>query len=248
MAQKFYTEFNFTVAITVKLKCINYHIRGKHLFGMSLLKYFLYKSKCSSLPVVLPTSVPSLSNGELVAVNACVEKVITTPEAASRGKYNCYTHEERAAIGRYAAETGPTQAARHFSEKLKMKISEPTARNFKEEYLKKLQEITVIAKQPCSSGSSTTSIVKALPTKTQGRPLLLGEELDKCVQNLQEIGDVVNTAIVTGAAIRIVSAQNCALLLENGGHISITRGWAKSILHRMNYVKRKGSNAGKVSF
>ena len=126
-----------------------------------------------------------------------------------------------------------------------MKISEPTARKFKEEYLKKLQEIT---KQPCSSGSSTTSIpveVKALLTKTQGRPLLLGEELDKCVQdyikNLREIGGVINTAI------GIVSARNCALLLENGGHISITRGWAKSILHRMNYVKRKGSNAGKVS-
>ena len=98
---------------------------------MSLLKYFSYKSKCSSLPVVLPTSVPSLSSGELVTVNACVEKVIATPEVASRGKYNRYTPEERAAIGRYAAENGPTQAARHFSEKLKMKISEPTARKFK---------------------------------------------------------------------------------------------------------------------
>ena len=212
---------------------------------MSLLKYFSYKSKYSSLPVVLPTSVPSLSSGELVTVNACVEKVIATPELASRGKYNRYKPEERAAIGRYAAENGPTRAARHFSEKLKMKISEPTARKFKEEYLKKLQEIT---KQPCSSGSSTTSIpveIKGLPTKTQGRPLLLGEELDKCVQdyikNLREIGGVVNTAI------GIVSARNCTLLLENGGHISITRGWTKSILHRMNFVKRKGSNAGKVS-
>ena len=173
-----------------------------------------------------------------MAVNACFEKVIATPEVASCGKYNRYTPEERAAIGRYAAENGPTQAARHFSEKLKMKISEPTARKFKEEYLKKLQEITVIAKQPCSSGSSTTSIpveVKVLPTKTQGRPLLLGEELDKCVQdyikNLREIGGVINTAIVIGATIGIVSARNYALLLENGGHISITRGWAKSILH-----------------
>ena len=180
---------------------------------MSLLKYFSYKSKCSSLPVVLPTSIPFLSSGELVTVNTCVEKVRATPEVASRGKYNRYTPEERAAIGRYAAENGPTRATRHFSEKLKMKISEPTARKFKEEYLKKLQEITVIAKQPCSSGSSTTSIpveVKVLPTKTQSRPLLLGEELDKCVQdyitNLREIGGVVNTAIVIDAAIGIVSA------------------------------------------
>lgn len=135
---------------------------------------------------------------------------------------------------------------------MKIQISEPTARKFKEEYLKKLQEL--IAKQPYTSGSSTTRPpveVKELPTKTQGRPLLLGEELDKCVQdyirNLREIGGIVNTAIVIGAANGIISARNCALLLENGGHISITKGWAKSILNRMNYVKRKGSNAGKVS-
>ena len=85
--------------------------------------------------------------------------------------------------------------------------------------------------------------MKALPTKTQGRPLLLGEELDKCVQdyikNLREIRGVVNTAIVVGAANGIVSAWNCALLLENGGHVSITKGWAKSILHRMNYVEKR---------
>jgi len=35
--------------------------------------------------------------------------------------------------------------------------------------------------------------------------------------------------------------------VENGGHVNITKGWAKSILHCMNYVKRKGSNAGKIS-
>ena len=67
------------------------------------------------------------------------------------------------------------------------------------------------------------------------------------IKNLREIGGVVNTAIVIGTANGIVSARNCALLLENGGHISITKGWAKSILHQMNYVKGKGSNAGMVS-
>ena len=110
-----------------------------------------------------------------------------------------------------------------------MQISEPTARKFKEEYLRQLQEL--VTKQQCSSSSSTTCPpveVKVLLTKTQGRPLLLGEELDKCVQdyikNLREIRDIVNTTIVIGAANGIVSAQNCALLLENGGHVSITKG------------------------
>ena len=131
-----------------------------------------------------------------------------------------------------------------------MNISEPTARKFKEEYLKKLNEL--ILEQSCSGDNSTSKLVevKALPTKPQGRPLLLGEELDKCVQdyikNLREIGGVVNTAIVIGAADGIVGARNCGLLVENGGHVSITKGWAKSILHCMNYVKHKGSNAGKI--
>jgi len=66
----------------------------------------------------------------------------------------------------------------------------------------------------------------------------------RLIKNLKEIGGVVNTAIIIGAANGIIGAQNCGLLVENGGHISITKGW---ILHRMNYVKRQGSNAGKIS-
>ena len=120
---------------------------------MPLLKYFLYKAKNnpsvhSNLSVVLPTSVPSLSNAELEATNACVRMVLTET-TASRGKYNQYTPEERAAIGKCAAENGPTRAAKYLSGKLKMQISEPTARKFKEEYLRKLQELI----QQCSSGS-----------------------------------------------------------------------------------------------
>ena len=52
--------------------------------------------------------------------------------------------------------------------------------------------------------------------------MLLGEELDKCVQDylkdLMEVGGI-------SAANGIISAQNCTLPLENDGHISITKGW-----------------------
>ena len=34
-------------------------------------------------------------------------------------------------------------------------------------------------------------------------------------------------------------ASDQTLLVENGGHISITRGWADSLPKRMGYVKRK---------
>ena len=49
------------------------------------------------------------------------------------------------------------------------------------------------------------------------------------------------------AAKGVVGARKPELLTEHGGHIEIARGWAKSLLSRMGYVKRKGSNAGKVS-
>lgn len=49
------------------------------------------------------------------------------------------------------------------------------------------------------------------------------------------------------AAVGIVSARNSTAIKSNGGHIEITKSWARSILDRMGYVKRKCSNAGKVS-
>ena len=49
------------------------------------------------------------------------------------------------------------------------------------------------------------------------------------------------------AANGIVSAKDVTLLASRGGNIEINKDWAKSLLRRMKYVKRKCSNAGKVS-
>ena len=62
---------------------------------------------------------------------------------------------------------------------------------------------------------------------------------------MRKVGGVVNTLIVMAGAHGIVSARNPALLVEHGGHIEFTKAWAKSLLKRMGYVKRKCSNAGK---
>ena len=37
------------------------------------------------------------------------------------------------------------------------------------------------------------------------------------------------------------------LLVEHGGHIELTKTWARSLLAQMGYVKRKCSNAGKLA-
>ena len=44
----------------------------------------------------------------------------------------------------------------------------------------------------------------------------------------------------------VVKAKDISQLSSHGGNIVITKAWARSLLKRMNYVKRKCSNAGKV--
>ena len=76
--------------------------------------------------------------------------------------------------------------------------------------------------------------VKELTTKKQGRPLLLGKELDKavqeCIEATRAVGGVINTAVVMGAAEGIISARDISKLSSHGGHITITKTWAKSLL------------------
>ena len=91
----------------------------------------------------------------------------------------------------------------------------------------------------------------SLPTKPQGRPVLLGQVLDEDVQEYvrsqRAVGGVVNTAIVRAGAEGIILARDRSVLVKYGGHIDLTKSWAKSLLHRMGYSKRRCSNAGKVA-
>ena len=64
---------------------------------------------------------------------------------------------------------------------------------------------------------------------------------------MRNIGGVVNTAIVMAAARGVITSKNPGLFGEHGSCIEITKAWAKSLLMRMGYVKRKYSNAGKIS-
>ena len=94
-------------------------------------------------------------------------------------------------------------------------------------------------------------VVRELVDQKRGRPLLLGEELDKQVQayltELRANGGPVNIAIAIVTARGIVKDANSNLLSENGGHINLTKEWAKYLLQRMNYVKRRGCSTAKVA-
>ena len=98
--------------------------------------------------------------------------------------------------------------------------------------------------------SKALEVIKELPTKRQGRPLLLEETTDQAVQEYIKLfhsnGGTVNTCIVMAAAEAIISMRHPGYLQEQGGFIVVTRTWAKSLLIRMNFAKRKSSNAGKL--
>ena len=80
---------------------------------------------------------------------------------------------------------------------------------------------------------------------------MLGEELDKKVQSyvlgLRSNGAVINSSITIAVAQGIVTNYNSNLLSENGGHIALTKSWAKYLLQRLGFVKRQSSTKAKVS-
>ena len=90
---------------------------------MALLRYFTKRT-------VLPNEeqCTSLSRKELKEANKRVDMCLKESykdkasengvASSRRGQYNEYTSEQRAEIGKYSAENGPTRAARHFSEVL----------------------------------------------------------------------------------------------------------------------------------
>ena len=91
------------------------------------------------------TQCSFLSKEETEKVDEAVAKMLEVSKqlsalGKSRGKYNCYSDKQRAQIGKYAAENGPTSAAKHFATLWKMDINELTAQRLKEKYLEKLNE------------------------------------------------------------------------------------------------------------
>ena len=93
-------------------------------------------------------------------------------------------------------------------------------------------------------------MVDTLPLKKRGRPLLLGSELDdqvKCyIKDARAAGTPIDTAVVMASGEATVRKTDKNLLKDNGGPIDITKTWAKSLLSRLGFVKRKANSTAKV--
>ena len=110
---------------------------------MALLRYFKH-SIDGNLPN--PSDPPPgsfLTKVDIEKANSKVKGVLIQEgfPVAKRGKYENYSSEERASIGKYAALHGATKASKHYSKAWGRKVPESTARHLKKEYNKKLKEV-----------------------------------------------------------------------------------------------------------
>ena len=221
---------------------------------MSLLKYLKPKDPvCDS-----NTHLNDLLGHEtLRAMNECVRNTISsssradgnvTPGSGRKGsKYATFSPSERAMIGKYCQENGPAATLRKFKSQFD-KLSESTVRSFGKKYT---AEVRVKKRKLEFSENDTDELeITEMHPKKRGRPLLLGQDLDMKMQEyvkmLRKNGSVINSAIVKSAAKALVMSKDRSLLAEYGGTISLSRYWAKSILLRMNFVKRRASTACKT--
>ena len=210
---------------------------------MSLLNYFQRKdSKDEGIFLPEPQEGGELPKEVIESANAAVLALEIPPPAKRKPTtQHVYDAKTRADIGKYAAHHGPTAAVKHFTKVCGHRIPESTARKFRDAYVAELKM------QACSHSGSVG--VTSLPIKPKGRPLMLGD-LDRSVQTyikqLRATGGIINSDVVIAAAKGVVIAKNRSLLKEFGGHICIDKPWAKSLLTRMHYVKRRGSTSAKL--
>ena len=227
---------------------------------MSLLQYF--KLKRSVLPNpngplarVMPSSSIAMANE---AVKNAISKTTDTSSDTSedtskalnaslkgRGPYVQFTPEEKARIGKWAAQYGVASTTRHFKRFFSdREVKESSVRTWRNKYLNELGK---------RKHAGEKMDITELSDKKRGRPLLLGEELDSQVQSyvldLHCNGAVINSSITIAVAQAIVTNYDSNLLSENGGHIILTKSWAKYLLRRqrLGFVKRQCSTKAKVS-
>ena len=208
---------------------------------MALYRYF--QREAAPLPKPSGLLSKKVSPAAIRDANDAVRSSVkSTRHSKSRGTYRKLDSEKQATIARYASEHGNKAAATHFSKQLGFDVKESSVSTWKCKYLDELKR---------RAAAGITVEVKSLPSKKMGRPLLLGERLDDQVKSyiraVRGSGGVITTAITIAAATAILRRADKSQLAENGGPITLTKSWAKSLLYRLNFVKRRGSSAAKIT-
>ena len=139
---------------------------------MALLKYFKVEKRGPPLPNPSGSLNQQLSSSAIEEANKEVTAILCDP--GKRHSYLKISPEQKAIIARYAANHGIIKAVRQFSKDFPdNSLKETTIRGWKKTYLKELSSRK-------KAGKDMT--IEKLPEKKTGRPLMLGDTLDKEVQ------------------------------------------------------------------
>ena len=131
-----------------------------------------------------------------------------TSAARIREKYQHYSAETCAKIGKYASANGYSKAINHFKEELPT-LKESTVRTFKRAYEKRLREEKKKVK--------TDATVIAIPSDTHGRPPILCDLdsiLISLLRNIRSRGGVVNFCVVKATALALLDSNKTPYLRE----------------------------------
>ena len=132
---------------------------------MTTLCCLIQKESC--LEPILPAAIS--------AVNRHVAKVLESGKHTKlRGKYNKYSPELRAEIGRVAGQVGTKSTAVRFTKQLGKRVNESTVRSIRKAYREALS-------RKRKSGEAGDRVLSIRPKK-RGKPLLLGDKIDASVQ------------------------------------------------------------------
>ena len=183
---------------------------------MSILNYFKRK-KPEERRIFLPAPVSTecISEEDVALCNKEVEAVIVRQENTKQ-PYHSYSSQQRADIGRYAAQHGPTAASRHFTKQLGHPVPESTPRKYSDFYRKELESSR-------KRHAESLPTITELPPRKRGRPLLLGDfdsPVQEYVRMLRISGGVVNAPLVLAATRGLIITRNRALLVDYGGSLN----------------------------
>ena len=160
------------------------------------------------------------------AANESIQQILE-PKEVRKAHYVFLTPAQQFSVGKRAAEHGVTATLRYYAKRFpNLALKETTVRRIKNVYLSELKKGSFETSHSSESGGDS-KVVQQLPSKKKGRPLLLGEELDKQVcdylQVLRNNGAAVNTAIVIACGDGIVRSKDVNLLAINGGSITLSK-------------------------
>ena len=195
---------------------------------MALFKYLKLKS-APSCHKNLPGKTGPLRKEVLASAIQEANMEVMAVMKSTTGKCTSYLkvdEERKAIVAKYTAENGIIAALRHFAKEYPDGSSkESTVRGWKKEYLKELAR---------RKRNDEELSGKLLSSSKTGQPLTLGYALDQQKQAYliatREAVGVVNSEVAIAAAMGIGRKKDSNLLALNGGHIVLTRDWARILL------------------